>query len=207
MPFSLRLSTQINRRWFEMGNDLVWTGVAVFNAFALLGTTLPIAPLLSIAALSFDVLNAGIRAYIEINRLTKLHEQYTKMLGLEENEAKKRLIENHLSSINERLVFQKKCAYLSVGNVTMVLLAAAIALPFLALNPPFLLAASACTIVLWCVVFYLSRYLDAQKPAEVINPSDEISKKYNLNTLGIFAGEATSRTNKEPPAPLHANHT
>lgn len=187
LPWTIRLSTQINRRWFEMGNDLIWTAVAVLNGFALIGAALPIVPILSTTALFFDVINAALRSYIEIRRLNLLKEQYSVMLKGTEDDNKIQLIQSHLLSIDKRIDFEKKRAALSVGNLTIVLIAACIALPFLMPSPLLLLAASAITIALWFVVLYLSRRLEAQRPCELIKPPPPIIKQLGLNDAGFFA--------------------
>lgn len=191
LPWTLRLSTQINRRWFEMGNDLIWTAVALLNGFALIGAALPIMPILSTTALFFDVINAALRSYVEINRLNILKKQYVDKLETEKDRYKIDLIKQHLSFIDKRIDFEKKRAALSVGNLTIVLIAACVALPCLALNPPLLLAASALTIALWFVVLYLSGRLEAQRPSEVIKPSPQIIKQLGLNDAGFFAPPKT----------------
>ena len=86
----VRLETQLQRRWFHLGNDTAWFVSGVLSCFVLVGSLAPTGWYLTVAVFLFDVILASIRAVIElhqINRCVKsIRELVILNLGIEQAE-------------------------------------------------------------------------------------------------------------------------
>ena len=176
-----RLQAQIQRRWFEMGNDAVWTGVSVLTLFVFVGGAVTGAAYLSVAAFAFDVVNASARAYIELKRLYTLHKEYRALLAKEETTEGQEFIRNHLKFIENRIQFEHTRFAIHVSGTVLILGAMALTLPFLVISPAVLLASAIFLALLWGIVFELTNQLDKYRPKETIEIAASVGK------LGFFA--------------------
>lgn len=169
-----RLHAQLQRRWFEMGNDLVWTVVGVLNCFFLLN---PVALTLTVAGFAFDLVNASLRAYIELKRLSELRQYYVDLYKKRPSTA----IEEHLKYIDKRIYFEHLRFGIHVSSNLLILAAMAVALPVLGLNPVTILASAVFLLLLWFISYSLTQKLEHYRPKEDM----ELPK--NLSQLSLFA--------------------
>jgi hypothetical protein len=168
IALSTRFVCQVQRRWFELGNDAVWTTISAINIFLLCGAMASGAVYLSFAGFAFDMLNAIIRISIVLNRLYTLKNEYTKKLEQEQDPARKKFIETHVASINKRIEFEQARLGIHVAGTSLVCAAMIFALPVLAVNPVLILASALFLFFLWGITFELTRQLDMRRPNDVI---------------------------------------
>ena len=181
LSWTTRLQVQLQRRWFEMGNDAVWTAVSALNLCLFIGAAATGAVYLSTAAFAFDVMNAAARAYVELKRLYTLHKEYKVLLAKEGNKERQDFILNHMKFIEDRIKFEHLRFALHVSSTAIILAAMSLALPFLAVSQPVLLASALFLVMLWGIVFALTRCLDKYRPNETIEVPASVGK------LGFFA--------------------
>jgi hypothetical protein len=182
LSWTTRLFSQIQSCWFEIGNDAVWTLVSALNLFLLLGSLASGAVYVSAVAFAFDAVNAAARAYVELNRLYSLQDDYQKMLTKESNLEKQESIRTHLKHIENRIHFEHLRFGLHVSGTVLICAAMALTLPILAVSPPVLLASAIFLLLLWAINFTLTRKLDNYRPNETIEvPTASVSQ------LGVFA--------------------
>jgi hypothetical protein len=176
LDWHLRLLTQMQRRWFEMGNDVVWVAVGILTGFILTGALAPIAIYLSIAAFAFDVLNAAARAYIELKRLFTLYDEYNQILAGKRSEEEKQQIREYQRHLLTRINFETKRFAIHVTGTLLILAAMTLAIPALALNPILVLASAGFLLLLWLVNFMLTRKLESQRPNDRVEEVAQVSK-------------------------------
>jgi hypothetical protein len=198
-----RLHAQIQRRWFELGNDLVWTTVAVLNGFVFIGALAPIALYLSVAAFGFDMANAALRAFIELRRLHTLRADYEILLAKEKDQTQKTAIQEHLTHIDKRIHFEQMRFSIHVTGTVLIFAAMALALPVLAVNPIVLLASAVFLLLLWGVSLALTRKLETYRPKDAIEVPTNVSK------IGFFSvsKKATDILIKEKAQDLGSTQT
>ena len=195
LAWTTRFLAQVQRRWFEMGNDIVWTVLGILSCFVLTGSLVAIAPYLTVAGFTFDVINATRRAYVELSRLYALQEDYEAMLEREENPLRQEEIRQYQSHINERIHFEQLRFSLHVTGTILIVAAMSVALPLLALNPILLLASAIFLLLLWGINYTLTRKLDDYRPKDTIEVPANVSK------LGFFAEKNPSPKYEETPTP------
>ncbi len=181
IPAITRFYSQWLRRWFELGNDSVWTLNSALNMFVLVGAAATGAVYLSTAAFAFDVANAFARAYVELKRLYTLYQHYEDCLFKAKNQEQREFIANHLNHIEKRIKFEQMRFAIHVLGTVLIFGAMALALPFLMINPIVLLASALFLVILWGTTFELTRRLDKYRP------NDTIEMPKNLSTLSFFA--------------------
>ncbi|RUR12872.1 hypothetical protein [Legionella sp. km772] len=181
LNWTTRLYGQMQRRWFEMGNDAVWTAVSALSIFVFVGAAATGAVYLSTAAFAFDVLNAAARAYVELRRLYSLHDEYEELLEKAGNREQEKFIRNHLKFIENRIKFEHLRFGLHVSGTVLILGAMSLALPVFAISSPVLLASAVFLVLLWGITFELTRRLDKYRPNETIEVPASVGK------LGFFA--------------------
>lgn len=186
LDWSVRFHAQMQRRWFELANDLVWASAGAINCFILVGALAPFSLYLSVACFAFDVVMAVTRAYIELRRLDELKTQYKDMLkaaanNVANNAAKKEILE-HIAAIDKQIVFEN-IRFMSPIMTTSVLLLSMCAT--FALNP-IIPAIGAILMVAICFVnFALVHILNHYRPKDTLDAFSGIAN------LGFFAkGEA-----------------
>ncbi len=177
----IRFEAQVKRRWFELGNDVVWIASGLLNCFVLVGPLAPLSVYFTVAAFAFDVANASIRAYIELNRLYELQEYYTDLCSKEENEKSQKEIKDYQNYITHRIQFEQLRLALSVGNTVAVFLAMSLALPFLFTNPLIPFIGAVFLIAVWITSYTLTQILEQYRP------NDAVEKPANVSKLGFFA--------------------
>lgn len=177
----VRLHAQIQRRWFELANDIVWITVGLLNCFVLTGVLAPVAAYLTLAAFAFDMVSAGLRAYIELQRLYKLEKEYALMYQTAATAENKDAIQDYQAYLSQRINFEILRLSLSVAATSAVFLAMCLAAPALAFNPIIPLIGAFLLMVIWIASFALTRSLENYRP------NDTIEKPSNVVKLGFFA--------------------
>jgi hypothetical protein len=183
----VRLYAQIQRRWFELANDIVWVTVGLLNCFVLTGVLAPVAAYLTLVAFAFDVASASFRAYIELHRLYKLEEEYTLLFQQAATDENKNAIKDYQNHLTQRIDFETLRLSLSVAATSAVFIAMCLAAPALVFNPIIPLIGAFLLMAIWVASFVLTRSIENYRPNDTVEmPSD-------LTKLGFF-----SKKPKEP---------
>jgi hypothetical protein len=169
--------------------------VSVANVFILTGPLAGGAVYLATAAFAFDVIYALTRAYIELRRLYDLKKEYQDMLNAEQSRNQYDAIKNHLKFIDERIEFEHVRFGLHVSGTVLTLAAMSLAIPALGISPLLLVTSAAFLLVLWGVMFHLTRTLEHYRPNETLELASSVSK------LGFFSSKK-SASSKTPSADL-----
>lgn len=185
----VRLVAQLQRRGFELGNDLVWAAVGLIQCFVLTGALAPLGIYLSLAAFAFDVVNASVRAYIELDRLFQLQKDYASMMAQASDDEKKEILE-YQQFIKSRIEFEQLRLGLSVLSTSCIFFAMSLALPMFAVSPILPLISAILLVLIGVASYALTLHLDK------IRPKDTIENPVSVAELGIFA-----KNNKVKPRP------
>lgn len=164
--WSTRLYSQIQRRWFETGNDVVWTAVSALNLFVLVGAWAPAMVYVSTLAFAFDAVNAIARASIEWGRLYALQQAYQEKYEQETDGEQKKVILHHLQAIEKRIVFEHERLRLGIINMVTVFLGMILVLPWFATPPAVLFVSALCLLALWGAVYVSATNIEARRPPE-----------------------------------------
>ena len=176
-----RLEAQMKRRWFELGNDSVWITVGLLNCFVLVGALAPLSVYVTLLAFAFDVANTSLRAYIELNRLFKLQEEYRALLQNEEDPENRRAIQDYQNYITHRIEFERLRLGLSIATTSAVFIAMCFDLPMFAVNPVIPFIGALLLIAIWVASYSLTQVLERYRP------NDALERPANIATLGFFA--------------------
>ncbi|WP_454781675.1 hypothetical protein [Legionella sp. WA2022007384] len=189
LGWSVRLSTQIKRRWFELGNDTAWVGAGFINCFILTGALAPFGVYVSLAVFAFDVIMAMTRAYIELSRLSELRSQYMAMLSTS-TEKEQGQIKEHIKAIDTQMDFERYRLGSHVTTTTLIFLAMCCALPMFAANPIIPLIAAICLVTICFINFAIAEQVNKSRPQDTIDRSAALAKLGFFNNKGV------------PPVPL-----
>lgn len=199
LGWQIRLKAQLQRRWFEIGNDLAAMSVNIINCFVLIGALSPIGLYATAALLTFDVVYACLRVYIEVGRLKKLEQQYNDMLiignlPVDEHEQTK----EHLVHLRQRIAYEEKRLYIQVALTTTLVLALALTFPFFAVSPVIPLIGALIAIIATIGYFSATKKVEQQKPVDKISPA--LAKESSLASHRFFkpSREAKSDTVLDP---------
>lgn len=136
LGWQARFKLQIERRWYELGNDLAWLTVGLINCFVFTGVLAPMAVYLGVVLQGFDLVWACIRAWVETNHMQNNHSQYERMMNdsslthVEKNE-----VRAHLEFSEACMAYEKKKLQLRILNTVVMLIAVGLGMPLLAVNP------------------------------------------------------------------------
>ncbi|KTC93882.1 hypothetical protein [Legionella cincinnatiensis] len=182
LGLSVRFNAQMQRRWFELGNDSVWMTAGLINRFVLTGALAPFAIYVSITCFAIDIILSVTRAYIELSRLYELQKQYKEMLKQTSNSTERKKIEAHLDTIKNQLDFE----WLRLGShmmtTTAIFLSMAVALPILAFNPFVIAIGAVCLVAVCFINFALFQIIDECRPKDAL-----VIPQGGLPKLGFFA--------------------
>lgn len=181
LDWNVRLIGQLQSRWFEVGNDVVWLLAGVLNCFFLIGPLAPIALYVTIGAFAFDVFNSGLRAVIELGRLYRLKQDYTDRLNQTDDLQLRRDIEEHLEFLDQRLEFEAWRAGLHFAGTIFTISAMLFAIPALAINPIVPLIGAIIMVLLVVALYKISQDLESQRP------DDSLEQESAVKQLGFFA--------------------
>ena len=169
LGWQTRLTAQLDRCWFELGNDIAALTVGLLNCFVFIGAWAPISLYVSTALMAFDVGLACVRVYVEIGRLKKLEAQYKQMLAeTVPNSEDHQQIKSYIEHMGIRIAYEQKRLYLSVINATILCIAVALALPTFAVNPIVPLLAALLSVLNTLMFRSVFKWVDQQKPVEKV---------------------------------------
>ncbi|KTD62414.1 hypothetical protein [Legionella shakespearei] len=181
LDWYLRFEAQIQRRWFELGNDAVWVFVGLSTCFILTGVLAPLGVYLTLFAFAFDIANSALRAYVELNRLYELQDDYQQMYLEAEDDESREAIKEYQNYLNYRVNFEKLRLGLHLAGTVAVLLAMSLAIPALATNPVLPLIGAVLLILIWIAAFVLTQMLEQYRPDE------HLEKPVSVGKTGFFA--------------------
>jgi hypothetical protein len=165
-----RFRAQMERRWFELFNDAAAVTVNILTCFLLIGGLTPIGIYLTLGLLTYDVVLASVRAYMEMNRLRAIEKDYQAMLEDESIPEEERVdISKYLGQLQNRIAFEQKRLYTQVAITVVLVLAFSLTIPLFAFTPmiPIIGAAIA---VLTTMAFYVAiKCLEKKRPTAQID--------------------------------------
>ncbi len=169
LDWKTRLKVNFERRWFEVANDVVWFTGGLINCFILIGALAPYNVYFSVALQAYDVFLATVRTYIELGRLNRLKNDYLEMIkspNINLNDAYD--IQRHLQFLDQRIEYEQKRMNIGIYNNTILLLAMAVAVPYLVFNP--LMPVFAAIVILTNTVgaYNTSKLLEKNKPSDKV---------------------------------------
>lgn len=201
----LRLWAQMQRRWFEMANDVLWFALGFVNCFFFFGSLAPIGVCLNLVGFFLDVVISGARVYIELNRLSQLSADYELLASTAMNKPDElKAIRDYQSYITQRTQFEQLRLYLHLANTTAIFLAMCLAIPVLIVNPMFPLIGAVLLVAIWGVSFSLTRKLETYRPSEVIEPVDLSGLAADHDVDNQAPLDAPVRVDAEPSNPNHS---
>lgn len=167
-----RADAHFQRRWFELGNDLPWLAGGVLCCFVLTGTLAPVGVYLTVGLFGYDVLLAGIRAFIELKRLEDLQKYYrTLLVNLQQKGADKSELEEvtrYQHHLQVRLDFEQKRMALAVINTSFLFFAMCLTMPAIAVNPVIPLVAAILLVLTSAIAYYAQLQLEKRRPPDKI---------------------------------------
>ena len=191
LKFKTRMQAVLQRRGFELANDIAWLTSGLLCAFWLTGSLLPVASYLVAALYAYDILIAGLSAMVELRRLYQLKESLYK---------EDKTPEGLKAVFNQQLAFQKKMAVLSVSYMAALTLAISLTIPLLAFNPllPFIGAA---LLVGVTILFYT--LITLHRKNRPTPPALDHSHRYQFFTSpAATTGTTTPSTPQSPDSAL-----
>jgi hypothetical protein len=164
-----RLKAHLDRRWFELANDVVWFLGGLINCFMFIGVLAPFNPYFSVALQAYDVFLATVRTFVEMGRLKNLKQDYLQMLEEPITIEERTDILNHLRFLEQRIEYEQKRMNLGIINNTILLLAMCVALPVLAFHPIMPFLAAIVILANTIGVYNATKYLETHKPADKVS--------------------------------------
>ena len=202
LGLAYRFWLQLQRRWFELGNDTAWLSANMINCFVMVGALAPYALYVSLALQAFDVIFACLRAAVDINRMHKLQKQYEALYNQEhllENEKKD--IRAHQKFLKERMAFEYKRHCLRISNTVIIFLALSLALPFIAVHPVIPLIGAIITVVTALALLAAEQALEQKKPVDSVT---HIQVESSLQ-FGLFRPQPPVNQENEHRADHHSS--
>ena len=165
LGWRIRFMAQLQRRWFELANDLVWFVGGLVICFALIGKLAPAGVFLGLALQAYDLVLAVVRAQIEFTKFKKLKKDYhallqTKTAGREEY----RQIETYIVHLNAQIAYDEKKIYLSLVNNMVMMIAVILMLPVLLANPWIAVAGGLLAVTNSIFCYVAMRHIEKSKP-------------------------------------------
>ncbi|CDZ76340.1 hypothetical protein BN59_00607 [Legionella massiliensis] len=161
-----RLQAQLQRRWFEMLNDTAWMIGGLLNCYVLIGALAPVGMYVSISLFFFDVILAGVKAFIELGRLNTLRNEYKDALngeGLDPDARKE--IEDYQVYLEQRFISERRQLLLSVVSTSALFLAMCFAIPALAGTPALPLVGAVLVLIITLATYLVGEWLKSIKPS------------------------------------------
>lgn len=191
LGWKTRFKSQLERRWFELGNDIAALVANLLNCFLFVGPLLPFSIYVTTASLSYDVGLACLRAYIEISRLKKLENQYKEMLaGSTLSDAERDEINGYIRHLEQRIAYEQKRLAVQVAIAAALLIAFVLTFPIFA--SPIIPIVGAALAVLTTALWYRSiKSLINQKPIDKVPalpppPVDEEAPDATADTVELL---------------------
>ena len=169
LDWQTRLQTQIQRRWFELSNDSVWFIGGLLGCFLLVGGLSAAGMYLTIALFFFDVLLAGLRAYIELNRLNNLRVEYKEIesSALDNAQTDLEAITSYQEHLDLWYFYEQKRLGLSVASTIALFFGMLFAIPAF-VNPIVPLVGACLIVVITLLTYLIGKWLESQKPTSKV---------------------------------------
>lgn len=207
LGFFRRLQVQLQRRWFEIGNDSVWMIAGILGCFVWLGPLAPIGTYINIVLYGYDVFLAGLRAGIELYRLKKLANHYEEIAcNASNNELGD--IRHYQKYLHERIAFEQKRLLLSTATALTLTVAIIICAPIVAFNPWISLVGAILLLAITIISFCLTQLLEKYRPASSLKDMAELDKFYCPDVAEVDdpSDKIVSSPKKEPSV-FSSSHT
>lgn len=169
LGFMGQTNAQLQRRWFEIGNDTAWMTAGVLSCFVWVGSLALVGVYVNIALYIYDIALASIRAANEISQLKDLQAEYKNierdMLSNNASPEKLDEVRRFQQALSDRVEFEQKRLLLTVGNTTALAIAIFFCLPAaLALSPILPLIGASLLVLITVTTFTLTQILEAYRP-------------------------------------------
>lgn len=180
--WELRLKAQMERRWFEIGNDAAWFSGGLINCFVLIGVLAPSALFVNLALQVYDVMLAAIRFHVEISTMHRLEKEYKQIISntpiTDPAYAK---ANDYLIYLKERIHYEKKRLCISIINNCVLVLSLSLALGILSFTPFIPLVGAILAVMMTIACYVAVKCIDQQKP----KPMEAIKKFAHDNKTAI----------------------
>ncbi|ARG98631.1 hypothetical protein [Legionella micdadei] len=190
LDWLVRLETQLQRRWFQLGNDTAWFTGGVLGCFLFVGALAPTGWYVTVSIFFFDVINASIRAVVEMKRIQKIREEYQVVAAFKRSNgaSKEELdeIEEYQKHLEERFSFERKRVILGIINTSALFLGMACALPIFAANPIIPLIGAILVVTVTLANFLANRWIDSHSPSSNIEKISEQGQSLFGNRYVMF---------------------
>lgn len=188
LGFFRRFIAQLQRRWFELANDLIWVPIGIINCFLLVGPLAPIGIYLNVTFFAYDIVLSALRLFIELGRLISLQQQYTAMLeGADEQEQQN--IQEYKQFLTKRIYFELMRLGLHLAITTGIFLSTCLLIPAFASMPVIPLIGAIGLLTISIAGFILTQAVETQRPREQLSSA-------GLERFGVFGAKKNS--NKLP---------
>lgn len=159
-----RLWLQMERRGFEISNDLAQAALGLVRCFVLVGQLTPIGLYLSAAVFAYDVVAAMIRSAIEVDRLLQLKKHYQQLIA--EKHAKNEPLDDaylYLDELSKNVSLEIARLELATCSAIFLLLGVFIGLPCFAITPGLSVLSAFLVLAVTVGTYLLNRNLDTQQ--------------------------------------------
>ena len=191
LGWQTRFIGQLQRRWFELANDVPWMILGLLNCFLLVGPLAPIGFYASAVLLAYDVLVASFRTHIEVGRLKTVEVEYQTMLKEDDlSQSAREDINSYLFYLRQRIAYERKRLYIQVVNTSVLFVAFALAFPIFAFNPIIPLIGGALAVLMTIACYLASNWVDKQRPVDRITLPPDLQK--SVGTNGFFKPNPSS---------------
>lgn len=204
LGWQVRSKLQIERRWYELGNDLAWFSVGFINCFVFTGVLAPAGIYLAVVLQVFDVVWACMQAWFETNHMQSNHHQYQRMMDdpnltmVEKNE-----ISVHLKFSEACMAYEKKKLNLRILNTVIMLIAVGLGMPFLAVNPLLPLIGAAIAVLASGFIYGAGKTIEKNKLPESVSMFDQ--KTDQTTPLARHSLFSANRSRIPPQSPDKSN--
>jgi hypothetical protein len=198
LGWNVRFNAQMQRRWFELGNDIAWISVGVINCFFLTGALAPVGAYLSLVCFAYDVVLSAIRAYIELGRLHELRRQYQEMQSTVTGVEEQKELAEHIAAIENQINFETLRLGSHLTTTTTIFLAMCCLAPLFSFNPVIPVIGAIVLVAICFVNIALARIINDSRPRDTIEiPTGGVTK------LGFFARKEVVK--ETMPEELHTS--
>ncbi|WP_131793028.1 hypothetical protein [Legionella birminghamensis] len=170
LGFWFRFLAQLQRRYFEIGNDVVWFAAGILNCFVFVGPLAPIAVYFSLACFVYDIIWASVRAGIEIYRFNQLKAQYAEMAeDIKDDDSRRDEYEallRHQKILDHRIRMETYRVLTTVATTTGVCLGFILMLPLFMANPLIPVIGAILFLSATVAGFLATRYFEEQRPRD-----------------------------------------
>ncbi len=206
LGWQTRLRAQMERRWFELGNDLAWMTLGILSCFVLTGALAPIGFYGSAFLLAYDVGLASVRTHLELSRLKKLEAEYSQMLAEKVmSPDERRQMADYLIHLQRRIQYEKKRHSIQVINTCILLLAFSMAFPVFAFNPIIALVGATLAVLVTIACYIATQWVEKQKPIDKVAPLE--NKPPSVVPLSFFKRQEAEKAALHDDMVLNENDT